>query len=67
MGVVNTIEWMLSHSGVAVAKIVNDNKNTIEIIKHSENMQDYSKLKEFARDNDLLVVVGKGTEETIYV
>ncbi len=62
MEIVNTIEWMLSHQGVAVARIINNDKNTIEIIKYSENTQDYPKLREFAKSNNLLVVIGKSTE-----
>ena len=63
MGMVNTIDWMLSHRGVAVAKVINNDRNTIEIIKQSENIQDYSEFRDFAKTNNYIVVIGKGTEE----
>lgn len=63
MSIVNTIDWMLSHRGVAVAKVINNDRNTIEIIKQSENIQDYSKFRDFAKSNNYIVVVGKGIEE----
>ena len=63
MSIVNTIDWMLSHRGVAVAKVINNDRNTIEIIKQSENIQDYSEFRNFAKSNNYIVVVGKGIEE----
>ena len=54
----NTMEWMLSHSGIAVAKIIGNNNNNIEIIKYSENKNDYEALKLYAKNNGYTVVSG---------
>ena len=61
--IVKTIDWMLAHTGLAVAKVINNNKNTVEIIKYSENWEEYPTLKSFAKANDYVLLVGKNTEE----
>lgn len=60
---INTIDWMLTHKGVAVAKTANNNKSIVEIIKYSENPEEYSELKELARSGGNILIVGKGTAE----
>ncbi len=62
MAVVNTIEWMLTHQGIAIAKVLDNDKRTVEIIEHSKDARDYPKFKEIANRNGYIVVVGKGTE-----
>lgn len=61
--IVSTIKWMLSHQGIAVAKVINGNKNTIEIIEYSEDKKEYSRLKDYAKSNDYIIVVGKDKRE----
>ena len=63
MAAVKTIEWMLTHKGIAIAKVLNNDVNTVEIIQHSEDRRDYPKYKEIANRDGYIVVVGKGTEE----
>lgn len=55
--VVSTIEWMLNHSGVAIAKKI-DNGSKIEILKYSENCDNYKSLEKFAQDNGYCIVHG---------
>jgi hypothetical protein len=54
--IVNALDWMLHHRGIAVARKVNNKE--IEIIKHSESPDEYEKLECFAKKNDLYIVVG---------
>lgn len=61
-GKVKTIEWMLSHSGIAVAKAVGSDNNLVEIIKYTENKEDYEEFRVFAKKNGYLLVVGNKTE-----
>ena len=58
----STIEWMLNHSGVAVAKKI-DNGSKIEILKYSENHNEYESLEKFAQDNGYYIVYGAIGEE----
>ncbi len=63
MNEVHTIDWMLDHKGIAVAKPVNGDKNIIEIIKYSENEEEYPALKEYAKSSGYILVVGKNTDK----
>lgn len=63
MNTVNTIEWMLAHKGIAVARIINNNKNIIEIIEYSEDKKEYPRLKNYAKSNNYIIVIGKENKE----
>ena len=60
---VKTIEWMLSHKGLAVCQILNGDINTIEIIKYSDNKNEYDEMKKFAKKGNYVLVYGKGNEK----
>ena len=63
MSKVSTIDWMLNHKGVAIAKDLSGDSTLIEIVEYSEKPEEYSRLKAAAKTEGLVFVVGKGTEE----
>ncbi len=63
MSVVKTIDWMLTHKGLAVARIVNNDQNTVEIIKCTEDKKQYKDFKAFAEENNYVLIVGKDTKK----
>ena len=57
-----TIDWMLEHKGVAIARPIDNNGTEIEIIKYSEKPEKYPELKAEAKTEGLLFVIGKGAD-----
>ncbi len=63
MKTVRTIDWMLNHKGVAIAKAASSDNTVVEIIKYSEKPEEYPELKATAKADGLVFVVGRGAEE----
>ena len=59
---VNTMEWMLTHPGIAVAKVGKSN-NYIEILRYTENIEEFKELADFAKANDYTIVHGVNGKE----
>ncbi len=55
---VNSLEWMLRHRGIALAKKVSD--KDVEIIWHSVNPDEYKEIETLAQNNGLILMVGAG-------
>ena len=63
MDTVSTIDWMLNHKGLAVAKMSNNDRNTVSIVKYSENKEEYDNLRDYAISNGYIVIYGKNSGE----
>lgn len=58
--ITDSLEWMLSHNGVAVVKI--NKQDDVEIVMYSEDASKYKELEKYAEEHNYHLYIGAKKE-----